>query len=299
MKRLTIPTFLMAGALVFSACSEGDSPTELRSAPIPQFYHAQSAAGVTPVFLAGNISGDATNVCSVLQALYDPNGDPWLPGVKVDPPIAVGPVFGFTFTRPDPEHLNWTSTGNIMKAVLVKGGPNQNVYLYDPPTVFADQNLTSPDHPSPGQTPAISHYTFCYVEGTTTGGGDGCTIGYWKQNHADTWADAGYDPDDLVSSVFPAAITTANVKLIDALDLPGGPGAAGGERILIKQAVAAVLNAAHPDVDYPLTVVQIVAAVNAAIASGDRAQMIALATLLESLNSLGCPIDAHGDLIEE
>ena len=53
--------------------------------------------------------------------------------------------------------------------------------------------------------------------------------------------------------------------------------------------MAALLNAAVPGVDYPLTQAQIVAQVNAALASGDRDTMIDLAATLDNLNNLGCP----------
>jgi hypothetical protein len=81
------------------------------------------------------------------------------------------------------------------------------------------------------------------------------------------------------------------VTLQAALALPGGPGVAGGARILMKQAVAALLNAAHPNILYPLTPAQVINRVNAALASGNRSTMIALAAQLESYNTAGCPLN--------
>ena len=81
-------------------------------------------------------------------------------------------------------------------------------------------------------------------------------------------------------------------SLLDALLYPGGPGAAGGARILLKQAVAALLNAASGF--YPLTTAQVIGVVNSALATGNRSTMVTLGNSLETLNSLGCPCDNEG-----
>ncbi|GAI35129.1 unnamed protein product, partial [marine sediment metagenome] len=65
----------------------------------------------------------------------------------------------------------------------------------------------------------------------------------------------------------------------------------GGAKILLRQAVAAVLDAAHPDLTYPLTVVGIVGEVNDALASCDRSTMLALKNKLVIYNELGCPLN--------
>jgi hypothetical protein len=275
-----------------SACSDnGASPLQLQPG-IPQFSSGVSAGGVTPQFLAGNLSGNAAQVCAALQALYDPSGPTWLPGLKVDPPVNSS-FAGFTFTvQADGKHLNWSSSGNLMKAVLVKGGPNQYVYLYNPPSLSSDQNLHSPPVGS-GNTPDISHYTFCYVPATTTS--EGCSPGYWK-NHTNSWAGSGLLPGQTVASVFGNAAGTnvGNVSLVNALGLGGGSGADGGRQILARAAVAALINASHPDVFYPLSAAQVIAQVNAVIGGSNRNAMLALASTLDGLNNLGCPINAHG-----
>jgi len=77
-----------------------------------------------------------------------------------------------------------------------------------------------------------------------------------------------------------------------ALDFPTGPGLPQLDRAaqnLLRNAVASVLNAAHPDVDYPMTVGQVQSAVNTALASGVAA-MEALEDDLDELNNLGCPL---------
>lgn len=62
-------------------------------------------------------------------------------------------------------------------------------------------------------------------------------------------------------------------------------------QILLRAAVAAVLNAADPAIAYPLTVPQIQNAVNAAIASKDATRLTNLATTLDNDNNLGCPLN--------
>ncbi|MGH9805223.1 MAG: hypothetical protein ACRD4D_08615, partial [Candidatus Acidiferrales bacterium] len=55
-------------------------------------------------------------------------------------------------------------------------------------------------------------------------------------------------------------------------------------------AVASELNAAHDDVAYPMTVQEVRDAVNEALASLDRATILALEDELDELNNLGCPL---------
>jgi hypothetical protein len=122
--------------------------------------------------------------------------------------------------------------------------------------------------------------------------GDGCTPGYWK-NHVDSWSDTGLTPGQTAESVFdiPNAFGLDNVSLLGALSLNGGPGLDGGARILLRAGVAALLNASSPGVDYGATSADVIADVNAALASGSRATMLAVAAELDRLNNEGCPLN--------
>jgi hypothetical protein len=82
-----------------------------------------------------------------------------------------------------------------------------------------------------------------------------------------------------------------NTTLLEALNFGGGSGVAGGARILLRSAVAALLNSSSPDVDYTMTTAEVIAAVNAALASGSRATMLTLAAELDTDNNLGCPLN--------
>lgn len=112
------------------------------------------------------------------------------------------------------------------------------------------------------------------------GGGEGCTPGYWKQeHHFDSWL--GYSPGDNFGTTFGVAPTT-NWTLLTALQAKGG-----GEKALARHAVAALLNASS-SVDYLYSAAEVTALVQGAYASGD---FEGVKNLLESQNELGCPLN--------
>lgn len=119
------------------------------------------------------------------------------------------------------------------------------------------------------------------------GAKQGCTPGYWKQpHHFDSWCI--YEPTDLFTSVFRVSLPDRrmNPTLAEALRLKGGH-----INALMRHAVAALLNAACPDVspdpalDTPL---EVIALVQAAILSGDYETAKAI---LEASNEENCPLD--------
>lgn len=111
------------------------------------------ATHVDPIFVAGNPS------CSDLGFDF---------GFKPQPE----PPPSGTYTFPAPDGVNtitlvsdgsffdWTSTLPL-DAVIVKGGPNANVYVYDPEET-SDDGLHSPINPNNDQPYAISHIEVCY-----------------------------------------------------------------------------------------------------------------------------------------
>jgi len=116
---------------------------------------------------------------------------------------------------------------------------------------------------------------------------EGCSPGYWK-NHLDAWP-APYTP---TTTLVGAGFTNSgrdSTTLQDALALKGGSTVQGAKDILLRAAVAALLNAADPNIDYPRSVAQVLADVNAALASGDRSTILTLAAALDEDNNLGCP----------
>lgn len=120
----------------------------------------------------------------------------------------------------------------------------------------------------------------------------GCTPGFWK-NHTSAWAGTGFSPSQETSSVFsiPGGLSSLGSKtLLQSLDGGGGSGVLGAAKILLRAGVAALLNAAHSGVNYPLTTSEVISSVNSALASNNRTTILTLATTLDSNNNLGCSL---------
>lgn len=124
-------------------------------------------------------------------------------------------------------------------------------------------------------------------------GNEGLTPGFWK-NHTAQWK--GFSPSQTLESVFnvPDSLGLDNKTLLQALSFSGGSGVQGAAQNLFRHAVAAILNASHPLVDYPITTSSIISQVNTALASGDKLKIEALKNKLDQYNNLGGGIDAHG-----
>jgi hypothetical protein len=115
---------------------------------------------------------------------------------------------------------------------------------------------------------------------TEHGGGEGCTPGYWKQeHHFGSWT-APYGSDKLFSEVFEDAFP--GKTLVDVLDQGGGHLFALG-----RHTVAALLNAASPDVSYDLAVNDVIEMFNDVYPDGDYES---LKDFFEGLNEQGCPL---------
>lgn len=117
-----------------------------------------------------------------------------------------------------------------------------------------------------------------------TEGGEGCTPGFWRQpQHFDYWT--GYSPSDDYDQVFGLAAGTYGATLLEAVWAGGG-----GVDALARHSVAALLNATSPDVDYPATEAEVIAAVQAAFASGDYE---AQKDIFAGWNEFGCLDDTE------
>ena len=138
---------------------------------------------------------------------------------------------------------------------------------------------------------------------------EGCTAGFWKNDadkkSAEDWpmfaGNLIVEPDQNLASVGfngftvdpdkdPGGNTGDGVELFEALRAKGG-----GEAALMRSAVAAVLNALHPSVDYELGndtagADQIIQLVNNALAAGDSALILDLKDMLNEANGAGCSL---------
>ena len=111
-------------------------------------------------------------------------------------------------------------------------------------------------------------------------GGDGCTPGYYKQqHHLCEWE---YDPEDLFNEVFMVS-APGNDTLLKALSDGGGH-----ETAFQRHAVAALLNAANEGVSYKYTPDEVKQIVQEAYMTGN---FEALKNMLERENEAGCPLN--------
>jgi len=139
----------------------------------------------------------------------------------------------------------------------------------------------------------------------STIGDEGLSHGFWK-THPEVWHETGafpvgFQPDTAAGAVFdalagipagrqgtvlfPAIGGSTLLELLTYTET--GNKLENGARILMVQAVAALLNAAHVDVFYPLTTEEVKGMVNHALESEDRRAMIDLAKELDEYNNLG------------
>lgn len=114
-------------------------------------------------------------------------------------------------------------------------------------------------------------------------GGDGCTPGYWKQrHHFDSWTlpyEPGMDFSDVFEDAFPG------MTLLEVLKQGGG-----GLIALGRHTVAALLNAASPDVSYDMNVSEVIDAFND-VYPGSKDDYEDLKDTFEQFNEQGCPLN--------
>ena len=106
------------------------------------------------------------------------------------------------------------------------------------------------------------------------GGDEGCTPGFWK-NHLEDWAGTVFSTGDDFDATFGVDLFDPDITLEMAVNAKGG-----GDNKLARHGTAALLSAAHPEVEYPISVSEVIALVQA----GD-------ADILVAFNELGCEID--------
>ncbi len=113
-------------------------------------FSISTAASVDPVYVSGNPTCEDLG----FDFGYKPKDSPPFSG---NYPFPGDPSNSVTITS-DGVYFDWASTLSI-DAVIVKGGPNANVYYYNPEST-GDSGLSSPDNN--GIPYDISHIDFCY-----------------------------------------------------------------------------------------------------------------------------------------
>lgn len=127
----------------------------------------------------------------------------------------------------------------------------------------------------------------------------GCTPGYWKApQHFDSWP-SGYLPTQLVGTYFPNAsaysvngAALSSYNLAQGLAFQGGSDNSGAAQILLRAAIAGMLNSASAfNPAYPVSTANLISSVNSALASNNRSTMITLATTLDGYNNTNCTLN--------
>lgn len=141
----------------------------------------------------------------------------------------------------------------------------------------------------------------------------GCTPGYWKNHPTEAvWGPTGYTPNQMLEEVFVGVNWGAigidgEDTLLQALNYGGGSGVPGAAKILLRAAVAALLNAAHPAIaarhadphngGTTWVITRTVGYLNhteGVEGYSYRASILSMASYFDTENNRGCPIDAFG-----
>lgn len=78
-------------------------------------------------------------------------------GLKIEP-VTSGSYGGITISVSG-SSFSFTSS-DLVTSVIVKGGPNANLYTYPSPGVTSDTGLIAPTNPSNGRPYGLSHLCF-------------------------------------------------------------------------------------------------------------------------------------------
>jgi hypothetical protein len=130
--------------------------------------------------------------------------------------------------------------------------------------------------------------------GGTQGGGEGCGFSFWRNpQHADSWTGTGLSPESNLAAVLggvPETLAKPEHKLAPAeLTLAQSLGLRGsGVNKLLRETVAAMLNAGTDGVNFDLTPDRVIELYASAIAGGDIGTT---AKTLKNLNNQACPLD--------
>lgn len=280
----------LATSAILAACGEAPSTTSPGELPFRPSFAVGDLTNDTPEFgklkvcKLGNVSGTFTVVATPVNGGTPSVANPSTvaPGeCKVVAEDSDGDGVGANVTAtedPATDLVSITGTqiiqpgGIISPLVNPTNGMNFFLNIFHG-YVLTYTNTFVPPPPPPPPPP----------------GDEGCTPGYWK-NHLTSWASSGYSPAQTVGSVFTGSLYDSST-LLEALKFGGGSGVAGAQRNLLRAAVAGLLNAANPDVEYTTSVSDLIDDVNAALASGDRDTILALAGEIDADNNLGCPIN--------
>jgi hypothetical protein len=166
-----------------------------------------------------------------------------------------------TVTEQVPTSANGTYAASYVKTTLNRMAGVPDAVVVGPSTPGNSMSEAFSGDTPDGVVGVLVVFTNTFTP-TPPGGGEGCTPGFWK-NRGLRLGWTAYSPGDDYATVFGVA-SSFTATLLEALNQGGG-----GEYALGRHAVAALLNAASPDVDYDLTMADVIAAVQDAYGTGD------------------------------
>ncbi len=79
-------------------------------------------------------------------------------GLKIEP-VQSG-QYGPVTISVSGQSFSFSTNGDVVTSVIVKGGPGYNLYSYPAPGVTADSGLTAPTNAKTGQPYGLSHLCF-------------------------------------------------------------------------------------------------------------------------------------------
>lgn len=271
----------LAGLAALSACQESESISA------PESLAPPTALAVGDAYYGdGSAMPGVVVVCAFYpdEADYGPStfsvsatgGDTFSGDLVIDPVPDCFEVWNATSADSETitaSLLDDPETLEVDRVVTIVGGG---------PTVTTYEGVTSVSEQVSSAVGAQIWFKFKKFESPPQGG-QGCTPGYWRQpHHYDSWV--GFSPDDLFHDVF-GGDDYPGLTLGEAVALRGGQ-----LNALARSAVAAILNASSPGVDYDYTVAEIVSLYDEAIA-GTRRDVENLKDRLDFLNNQGCELN--------
>jgi hypothetical protein len=260
---------LATTAAVAGACSD-TAPTQSSVVKAPRLNLNTGTPGKKLVLCKQGAAGTftATLEANALGSLAVTNPFTVNAGQCVD--VWVGRADGIGSCCEPVDGVTITETSAIPVSISYQSAPEENCFV-----TASGPNFISFE---------INTYNGCVVtfvnEPPPPPPGDGCTPGFWK-NSVGSWP-AGYLPGADFDATFGVNLFSPNISLLSALGL-----GSGSKNALARHAVAALLNAASDNVDYGMSTAQVIAAVQAAAASGD---FESAKNVFEGLNELDCSV---------
>ena len=297
---LRTPLFLATAVVLVGACEQGGvgTVTEPFTPPVPSFTVGNPGDIITkPTQIDFATIGEQLIVCK------DGSNATFTWAANGTPANAVGSPFSID-----------GSSGEVCLIVAEKGGSDITVTVTetDPGAGFQLQKIVvtqvqdgavaGPTDIFPPQNSAdgiiggnLGTSAGAIIEFINEIAGEGCTPGYWKQSqHFDSWTAPLAPGADFTAPGFNSPGGDARVKRgrndnnvvtqLQALQANKGDAAA-----LTRHAMAALLNAASPDVSYDLTQAQIVQMYNDALAGTLDVEVTK--NIFEGFNEQGCPLN--------